>query len=1074
MTNLRLLAKLVISQTRLHPGRAIITTLGIIASTCAVVWVVSGYDALVSQFDENAGKYLGRYDALVIPKASGPPGSPTPTIDESLIATLEQDAGVLEVNPISNSRVSAARVGGSSDGDESESSLGLLIGDRPPVNGAPPIGPTMVSTPATEEPTTLIAGQWLSDTNRSLGFQPETPSTQAKGRSHESAFEAVVGEDVAKEMKLSVGDELRVTTFGNQVQLRVIGIVEQAPEAPSLRPSGRGRGPSPQSGEKRKAPGGKPSAPTTPSIGLPSGFTQGIATSAIYVRPSVAAIINGYPTKPQTLQIAIRDTVTIEQFRNVWQDKLAANHPPLQLVDFSAVRSGLEASGSVSSQQSQAWAATGMASLAAIFIIFSTLSMGVSERAREFAMLRAIALTRTQIAGIIAIESLLLASVGWLGGLAAGWFLVLLGSQLLPSLFVSGAVLGWGCVALTGLTVFVGAIGAAVLPAWRAMRIQPLEAMTSGTGFQPVNESKSQAGSLYDESRSQAGSLCHGSKSQAGSLCHGSKSQAGSLYDESRSQAGSLCYGSRSQAGSLCYDGKSQAGRLRYALVGLLLVASTPAIVFLLPMSDAWRKWCYSFVTYPMLLLGILMLAPMIVMICERAFAPVVTGLLRLDQRMIKTQLSSNLWRSVGATLALSVGLGLYTSTQIWGYSMLVPFTPGDWLPDALVAFHPIGLEKDDEQRIRQVDGVNPDQVMALAIEQAKFDWGDAGPPERLKMGGDNGIVCGIDPVQAFGGKSPMLPVTFVAGDRETAIKSLSDGDACVIAEDFSMATGLGVGDSVTFIPPAAGDQRVTYRIAAVVSLPGWQWVTKFSGVRRHFVRTGTLLFASRKDVRTDFALPHTEFFWLNFRGTGFQPVNPTNPQAGSLAHIEAAFQSIAERHAGKTFTADGVGEVNAYRPFARMTATEDVKKAIKIRADDMIWGMSYLPLITLVVMSLAVVNTIIASVRSRTWELGVMRSIGVTRSQLVRLVIAETILIAVAACVLSLSFGLIAGWCGVGMAKFGGWFAGPPTFLIPWRHLAFGFTLTLTLCLLAGIWPAIKIGRAEPLELLQAGRSVQ
>ncbi|WP_084427558.1 FtsX-like permease family protein [Roseimaritima ulvae] len=979
---------------RLHPGRVAITTLGVIASTCALVWVVSGYDALVSQFDENANKYLGRYDAIVM-SSGGPPGTPPATIGSPLIEALRRDVGVREVNPINGSRVTATR-GGDADGTQPASSLGLLIGERPPVNGAPPIGPTLVATPASDPPYEVVDGKWLG--------------------SADQAGSAVVGENVAKELQLSVGDELLVTSFGNQVRLKLVGIIEQAPQTPSLgggrrrgdrtaggpvaggpgngRPGGGRPGIGERSGYGRRPPAinsksAGTSASETSEIGLPSGFIQGVPTSAIYVRPGVADEINGYSGKPQVLQIALRDTVSSETFREVWEAKFAAHTPPLKLIDFAAVRRGMESSRTVSGQQSQAWAATGMASLAAIFIIFSTLSMGVSERAREFAMLRAVALTRFQVAGIIAVESVVLALLGWGGGLLAGWLMVLVGSRMLPALFSSGAVLGWGSIALSGLTVLAGATAAAILPAWRAMRIKPLEAMSA----RPVTP--------------------------------------------------------------------NTRWWVVLGAIGFVLSAATPITVFMLPMSDSWRTWCYSFVTYPMLLLGMVLLAPAVVVGCERLCGPFVTRLLRLDQRMMKTQLSSNLWRSVGATLALSVGLGLYASTQTWGYSMLVPFTPGAWLPDALVAFHPVGLEEQDVPLVSQVDGVRADQVIPLAIEQAKFDWGGDAPPSRMRFG-DNGIVCGLDPQRAFGGDRPFLDVSFVRGTREAAIDAIENGVGCVVSEDFVMGTGLDLGDEVTFVPPADESQRVRYRIAGVVALPGWQWVTKFSGVRRHFVRTGTLLFANRQRVREDFALERPEFFWLNLE------------QDADLAKVEADFQAIAERHRGETFVATGVGEVNAYRPFARMTATETVKRAIQMRADDMIWGMSYLPLVTLVIMSLAIANTVIASVRSRTWEFGVMRSIGVTRSQLIRLVFAETSLIAISACMLSLGFGLIAGWCGVGMAQFGGWFAGPPSFLIPWGQLSIGFGITLLLCLIAGLWPAIKTGRAEPLGLLQAGRGSQ
>jgi putative ABC transport system permease protein len=134
---------------------------------------------------------------------------------------------------------------------------------------------------------------------------------------------------------------------------------------------------------------------------------------------------------------------------------------------------------------------------------------------------------------------------------------------------------------------------------------------------------------------------------------------------------------------------------------------------------------------------------------------------------------------------------------------------------------------------------------------------------------------------------------------------------------------------------------------------------------------------------------------------------------------------------------------------------------------------MCELPLITLLVTSLGVVNTIVASVRARRWEMGVLRSLGVTRGAIARMIIAEGLLIGVVACLLSLGFGVMAGWCGTGMSQYISFFGGLTTPLyIPWFKLAFGFTLALVLCLAAALWPAIATGRAAPLKLLQEGRA--
>ena len=156
-----------------------------------------------------------------------------------------------------------------------------------------------------------------------------------------------------------------------------------------------------------------------------------------------------------------------------------------------------------------------------------------------------------------------------------------------------------------------------------------------------------------------------------------------------------------------------------------------------------------------------------------------------------------------------------------------------------------------------------------------------------------------------------------------------------------------------------------------------------------------------------------------------------------------------------------------------RISTPDEVGVRILARASGMIWASCYLPLITLVVTSLGVVNTVMASVRSRRWEFGVLRSQGVTRSGLVRMILAEGLLIGLITCLLSLGFGVFSGWCGTGISQYVSFFGGlAPPLVLPWPQLAFGFSVTLALCLAAALWPAVSTGRAEPLRLLQEGRA--
>ncbi|HEY1067124.1 MAG TPA: FtsX-like permease family protein [Pirellulales bacterium] len=1006
---MKLVWKLGLAEAWRHRVRLGLSALAMAAAACLVVWVVSGYDALLSQFDDNAEEYLGRYDLIVVPAGPDARGLAPEVIDG-----LRADPAVQEVNAVVQTRGSVAPAVPKSD-----MRLELIGGARPPVNGAPPLGPTLVGTVAKDAPYELLEGRWLK------------PGADA--------YEGVLSQGAAKQLEVSVGDDVIVTTLADQLRLKIVGIVQQAPASPDLG-GGRGRGPRPQraatsdatssasAGSTETASGGANETPRNgaqrprgeatggerragtrgrrgdgseaPRDGngvrgggpaIPVGRSGGPATSALYLPLALAQRVNGFEAPFNVVQIDLREGNSPSAFRDAWTAKFAEGRAPAAVYDYEAVLKGLSSENAVSGKAMQAYSATGIALVAALFIIFTTASMGVSERARELAVLRAVGLSQGQVARLVMFETLVLAFVGWLGGLLAGWALLAAAKAAQPELF-RASELGWWSVALTGVVAFGGAVLAGVIPAWRATRISPLDAMATMRAV------------------------------------------------------------------------PSPRWPFAAAVVGLALIAVNPLIVFALDLPTETRLAAQSFVGYPLMMFGYTLLAPLIVVLGEKLLAPALALLLGVDRRLLRSQLTSNLWRTVGTTVALTVGLGLYTSTQIWGYSMLGVFFPGEWLPDAIVAFQPVGLDEAEIEEVRRVPGVNPKQFLPLALEQAKLADDPLKSAERSSVTRqDNVIVIGLDAEQAFLGDDALLRgVELVAGgDRRAIVEKLKTGRYVIVPDHFCENSGLTVGDKVAFTPPNALQERVEYEIAGVSALPGWPWITKFSGVRRHYVRTGGILFAPYDSVKRDFHLTGTDFFWFN--GDGSQP----------MEEIQTAMQRIAERHAGATFFSPGAGQVTSHRPSARLTSTQSVREGLQWRAVAMIWGMSQIPLITLAVASLAVVNTMLASVRTRRWEMGVLRAMGVTRGGLMKLVLAEAVMIGLLASALSLGFGLMAGWTGLEMTKYSGFFGGMTTGLVvPWRQVLLGVAATVGLCVLASLFPAITAGRAEPRALLQGGRA--
>ena len=86
--------KLALAYAWRHPARMLLTSLATIASACVVVWVVSGYDALVGQFGSKATEYLGRYDLFLVPDSAEDSSLPTELVD-----AMRKDAAVAEWEP---------------------------------------------------------------------------------------------------------------------------------------------------------------------------------------------------------------------------------------------------------------------------------------------------------------------------------------------------------------------------------------------------------------------------------------------------------------------------------------------------------------------------------------------------------------------------------------------------------------------------------------------------------------------------------------------------------------------------------------------------------------------------------------------------------------------------------------------------------------------------------------------------------------------------------------------------------------------------------------------------------------
>jgi putative ABC transport system permease protein len=1020
--------RLVTAHAIQHPGRMFLTALSTIAAACVVVWVVSGYDSLTSKFDAFEEGYLGRYQLLVLPTPSEGGGfrMTGPALDASLVDALKADASVAFADPMFQTRV---RVRSENSDGTPEPPAGIARPEITPGAGETPATPaprrvimsdggranrtpTLVGIDATEPPHPLREGRWIN---------PETPDAE----------EGVLTAGTAEFLKVKLGDEVLVSKgqpFGMprgaaptspETRIKIIGIVEQPTRLP---------GP-------------------TFRIGLPpsrdQALTRGPATYALYVPIATAAELSGEKPRHSFMGVILKKGTDPEEFQSRWSERLAKLTPPAESQSLQDVGQEIEQSTTFEGVRNQAYAATGISLLAALFIIFTTLSMGVAERIRQFAMLRAIGLTKAQIGAMLAIESVLLGLIGWGGGILAGWGLLTIIHRWKPGLFPDGVSLGYWCILLSGACALGGALAASIVPAWRATRVRPLDAMAVRSSF----------------------------------------------------------------------------STLRFpwiaSIVGLILITINPLLVFWVPMADKSRYAASAAIGCVSMGLGFILLAPIVILFTEKVLSRFLARLLMLNPRLLSTQLTGNLWRTLGVTSALTLGLGLFVAMQTWGYSMLGPFTPGQWVPDMIVGL-PSGVPESAIDQVRKVPGVVSDQCVAIANEQVKFATDVVGAKVRATASRqDNCVMIGVDPDQAIGGNKPMFNFRFVEGTREEALAKFKKGAYCLVPDHFQRESGLGVGDKFAVINPSDPKTPVEYEIAGVVNMDGWHWMSKVGLRNRGGGRSAGLMFAPYERVRDDFKIKRITYFWMNLDGTkteaevresllevakanpGERPGRggvgrgrrgPANEQGDDAAPVVAdtvALPTGVDRREAPAIPAgDAVAVAGAVPagpmgrgrggPNIQFRSADGVRREIRERADGIIWALCQLPLVTLAVTALGVVNTVASSVRARRWDLGVLRAVGLTRFGLFRLILAEAILVGLVACLLSLGFGLMAGYCGTGVTRYINVRGGMITpLVIPWYSISIGFGLTLGLCLLSALGPAMYTAATKPLKLLQAGRAI-
>ncbi len=686
------------------------------------------------------------------------------------------------------------------------------------------------------------------------------------------------------------------------------------------------------------------------------------------------------PRQVSRIMIDLHDNADEAAFAARWKEKLAAIDPLLKFKLASDNRKEMEKN--LLGLEVLSYMGGCVSMVAATFIVFSALSMGVAERQRSLAMLRAIGAYKSQLAKLVILEGLSLALVGVIVGVPLGILWVKILTWKFADLFIAGAAISRGGVIFAAVGATLAALAASILPAWSATRVDPLEAMT------PMAQPPARRVPIV---------------------------------------------------ATIC---------------GLILIAIDPLILF-----TSWSRWvdvdtakAGAFYTHfvvglPCLMIGFFLLAPLFVWITERAVGPIVAWMLGLRFEVLRQQLSGGIWRAAGTCAALMVGLSILVVMQTQGHSALAGWRLPNKFPDIFIAgYKPGGFKAEDQRKIESVKGIKPGEVMPIVIAAPGL------VKEFFALKGtdvmpDSTMFFGVDPDKAL----DMMELEFRNDDgtpaprdeqrrlNEQARAMLKKGRHVIVTDEFRSLRGLHVGDKLTLQTPKHGP--VDYTVAGVVWSPGMDvFVSMFDMSRQFDQRTAASVFGTIKDAKEDFGVEGAYLFAANL-----------------------------EYHVDKEKLTEQVKEqLGAWG--MKAGDVRKIKFEIQQGFERLLLMTSTIAFAAMAVASLGVTNTIMASIRSRRWQFGILRSIGFTRGGLTRLVLAEAVLLGIVGCAL----GLVAGFeMSINARREWNLVLGyTPPVDVPWIIVLIGSSVVMIIALLASLAPALSVARTEPLELLQAGRA--
>lgn len=453
----------------------------------------------------------------------------------------------------------------------------------------------------------------------------------------------------------------------------------------------------------------------------------------------------------------------------------------------------------------------------------------------------------------------------------------------------------------------------------------------------------------------------------------------------------------------------------RMTILASAFVSLAAALLILyrtLPSSPYFHSMMNVFLSCLFLLLGISLAMPYALGLFLRIFHKTLSQSLGAPGRLAGLNLRKNLVRNSVAAAAIFFGISMYVNSA--GFQHSVETSMNRYL-DALLRADIIVTAGRPLATAGSQNTLMPVQVM----EDVKKIPGvlSADPYRKIYVDyGENRILLMAVDIQQ---KLAYTNFFIFQGSREDIIKHLPGRDAIVINEGLAAKYRVKRGGSLRLPTP---NGPVAFAVIAVIE------DYTFDG--------GTLYM----DIRT------FQRHWDD-RLVDMISVRTTSKDAvpGVVRTIEKKFGS--ER---KLFV---------------LPLREWKGRLMKLVGDSFVFNHA-ITFLTLTIACFGIIVTLFASVLERTREIGVLRSIGMLRTQVFRIVLIESMILGLVGGLLGCLGGIVMGW-----ASLKGFFSadyGPSmAYALPYSSIFWALLLSVTIAALSSIYPAWRAAKTNIVEAL-------